>query len=167
MTNNLAVLGIGPAILLLVAAYVFGVRLIYLDQRIAARTAAEQGLPEHSVSESMTLTKAIAGFAVCALVIFIAGPFLAHSADDLARLSGLGGSFVGTTLVAFSTSLPELVATLAALRLGAHDLAIGNVFGSNAFNMILLAPLDMVHTKGPILAEVAPQAMTGVVVPEK
>lgn len=38
--------------------------------------------------------------------------------------------------------------------MGAHDLAIGNVFGSNAFNMVLLVPLDLVH-KGPILGEVA------------
>ena len=56
--------------------------------------------------------------------------------------------------MAFSTSLPELVASLAALRMGAHDLAIGNVFGSNAFNMVLLAPLDLAHP-GPILASVS------------
>lgn len=51
---------------------------------------------------------------------------------------------MGTTLVALTTSLPELVASLAAVRLGAVDLAIGNVFGSNAFNMIMFVPLDAV-----------------------
>jgi cation:H+ antiporter len=55
----------------------------------------------------------------------------------------LGTSFVGTTFVALSTSLPELVASYAALRIGAFDLAVGNIFGSNAFNMLLLLPLDM------------------------
>jgi cation:H+ antiporter len=148
-----SLLGIGPATLLLIAAYFLGVRLIYLDQRMAARTAADS--PHAAPPPEMTLTRAIAGFAVCAAVILVAGPFLAHAADELAKQSGLGGTFVGTTLVAFSTSLPELVATLAALKLGAHDLAIGNIFGSNAFNMILLAPLDVIHP-GSLLAVLAP-----------
>ena len=73
---------------------------------------------------------------------------------EIAEISGLGNSFVGTTFVAFSTSLPELVASLTALRMGAHDLAIGNIFGSNAFNMLLLLPLDLVHD-GPILRDVS------------
>ncbi len=144
--------GVSPAIYLLVISYALGVRLIYLDQRIAARAAGPEAA---APPPGMTLTKAIAGFAICSVVILVAGPFLAHAADELARQTGLGGTFVGTTLVAFSTSLPELVATLAALRLGSHDLAIGNIFGSNAFNMILLAPLDAVH-QGSLLAAVAP-----------
>ncbi len=147
-----SLLGVSPAVYLLVIAYIFGVRLIYLDQRIAARAV---GPDAATPPAGMTLTQAIAGFAVCALAILVAGPFLAHSADELARQTGLGGTFVGTTLVAFSTSLPELVATLAALRLGSHDLAIGNIFGSNAFNMLLFVPLDAVH-QGSLLAAVAP-----------
>jgi cation:H+ antiporter len=150
-----SLLGIGPATWLIVLAYGFGVRLIYLDQRIALQTAAEAGESAHAGRPSMTLMAAVGGFAVCALAIFIAGPFLAHAADQLADETGLGGTFVGTTLVAFCTSLPELVASLAAVRLGAHDLAIGNVFGSNAFNMVLLAPLDIMHD-GSVLAAVSP-----------
>lgn len=62
---------------------------------------------------------------------------------------------MGTTLVALSTTLPELVSSLAAVRLGAHDLAIGNLFGSNAFNMVLLVPLDLAQP-GALLAQVSP-----------
>jgi len=138
---------------LVVVAYGLGVRLVYLDQRISLRTAHPHALPPHSLSRS--LRGAAAGFLICAAVILIAGPWLADAADRLAELSGLGGTFVGTTLVALSTSLPELVSSLAALQLGAHDLAIGNVFGSNAFNMILLVPLDLVQP-GSLLAVVAP-----------
>jgi cation:H+ antiporter len=94
------------------------------------------------------------GFAAAAAVIVLAGPWLAESAGQIATLSGLGNTFVGTTFVAFSTSLPELVASMAALRMGAIDLAIGNVFGSNAFNMLLLVPLDVLHA-GPLLAHVS------------
>jgi cation:H+ antiporter len=149
-----SILGIGPATILMLLAYVLGVRLIFLDQRMAKNTALETGADAHSNSPKLTLASAGVGFAVCAIVILIAGPFLAHAADSLAEKTGLGGTFVGTTLVAFSTSLPELVSSFAALRLGAHDLAIGNIFGSNAFNMILLAPLDMAHP-GSLLAAVS------------
>jgi cation:H+ antiporter len=150
-----AVLGVSPFIFVLIVAYILGVRLIYLDQRIAVRTAVESTGAEPHLAPAISLPVALAGFAACAVVILIAGPFLAASADSLAKQSGLGGTFVGTTLVALSTSLPELVASLAALRMGAHDLAIGNIFGSNAFNMILLVPLDFVHSKS-LLADVEP-----------
>jgi cation:H+ antiporter len=151
-----AAFGVSPAIVVLVIAYSLGVRLIYLDQRIATRTAAEQKESATAIAPGITLKKALMGFAVCAVAIFVAGPFLASSAGELAKLSGLGDTFVGTTLVALSTSLPELVSMIAALRLGASDLAIGNVFGSNAFNMILLAPLDLLHPQS-LLAVVSPR----------
>lgn len=95
-------------------------------------------------------------------MIIVAGPFLAEAAGELAELSGLGTTFVGSTMVALSTSLPELVATVAAVRMGAFDLAIGNVFGSNAFNMALFVPLDLAQS-GPLLGLAsATHAVTGV-----
>lgn len=145
--------GVGAVLWLVVLAYGLGVRLVYLDQRLSLRAARKHGLAAHPAG--WTLRGAVVGFLICAAVILIAGPQLAHAADRLAELSGLGGTFVGTTLVALSTSLPELVSSLAALNLGAHDLAIGNVFGSNAFNMILLVPLDLAQP-GALLAAVSP-----------
>jgi cation:H+ antiporter len=144
--------GVSVVLWLVTLVYGLGLRLVYLDQRISLRTPREHSPPHCS---PRSLQSAAAGFLICAAVILLAGPWLAHAADRLAELSGLGGTFVGTTLVALSTSLPELVSSLAALRLGAHDLAIGNVFGSNAFNMILLVPLDLVQP-GSLLAVVSP-----------
>jgi cation:H+ antiporter len=69
-------------------------------------------------------------------MILLAAPYLIRAADEIARSSGLGHTFVGTTLVALCTSLPELVATLTAVRIGSADLALGNIFGSNTFNML-------------------------------
>ena len=146
-------LGISPPIILVAIGYALGVRLVYLDQRISAAGNGEHPPQEIPVPPGMTLGKAIAGFVICAAVIFVAGPFLAHAADTIAVKSGLGKTFVGTTLVAFSTSLPELVSSIVALRMGALDLAIGNVFGSNAFNMVLLLPLDLLYSE-PLLAHV-------------
>jgi cation:H+ antiporter len=70
---------------------------------------------------------------------------------------------VGTTLLAFATSLPELVAAVAAVRIGAHDLAVGNLFGSNCFNMAALLFADVAYRPGPLLAAVHPgQAVAGI-----
>lgn len=146
-------LGIAPGLWLVLLGYVAGVRLIYFDQRVAAAAAA--AADGETTPHKGSLGKPFAGFAAAAVVIIFAGPFLSESAGQIAELSGLGKTFVGTTLVAFSTSLPELVSSLAALRLGAHDLAIGNVFGSNAFNMLLFLPLDVFKT-GPLFAAIAP-----------
>src|SRR5262245_19367970 len=81
--SEYAVLGISPAIGAVVVAYVFGVRLVYLDQRIAQRAADEKHAGTHSSLAGMTLGSALGGFAVCAAAIFVAGPFLAHAADQL------------------------------------------------------------------------------------
>lgn len=139
---------------LLLAAYVGGVRAVFIDQRMAARAAAEAAAESGQARPRMSLKAALAGFAAAASAIVIVGPWLASSANEIAELSGLGQSFVGTTFVAVSTALPELVTSLSALRLGAHDLVVGNVFGSNAFNMLLLVPLDLIHG-GPLFASLS------------
>ncbi|MFT5523803.1 MAG: cation:H+ antiporter [Pirellulaceae bacterium] len=150
-------LGIGIWSWGILVAYLLGVRMIFLDQRVSAR-AAVVAKPESSRSDTMTvlppLWKPVVVFAVAALVLCLTGPRLAHTAGQLADLSGLGKTFVGTSLVALCTSLPELVASISALRLKAFDLVIGNVFGSNAFNMLLFLPLDAAHA-GSLFADIS------------
>lgn len=145
-------LGISPSLWLVAAAYIGGVRIVYYDQRLAATNATVEAHTAHEPPKS--LKNAILGFAVAATVILIVGPFMAHAAEGFAKATGLGRTFVGTTLVALSTSLPEFVSSLAAIRMKAFDLAIGNVFGSNSFNMLLMVPLDIVHP-GALMASVA------------
>lgn len=155
---------VSPGLWLVGLAYLAGIRMVYLDQRIVAQGTRDMDPQEAHVPPGMTLRRAGIGFAVCATVIILAGPYLAHSAEALAELTGLGRTFVGTTLVALTTSLPELVSMTAALRMKAIDLAIGNVFGSNAFNMLLLLPLDAVASDS-ILATISPRhGVTGVAV---
>ncbi|MCA9168202.1 MAG: sodium:calcium antiporter [Planctomycetales bacterium] len=149
-----AVMGISLVAPLVLLTYLLGVRLVYLDQRIAVREFAEKE-PDHAAPTTrLTLPTAIGGFAVCAIVILLVGPSMARSAEQLAEMTGLGDTFVGTTLVALCTSLPEFVSMLAALRIGALDLAIGNAFGSNAFNMVLFLPLDLA-TSEPLFSVVS------------
>lgn len=157
-------MGLGGGVWLVLAAYLFGIRMIFLDQRIAARVVSDSAKSDiansddaHSVGETQSmpsLSTAMAVFVVAAIVILFTGPRLSAVAGELADKSGLAKSFVGTTLVAISTSLPELVTCWAAVRMGAHDLAIGNIFGSNAFNFAILIALDIVQS-GSLLAVVS------------
>ncbi len=92
------------------------------------------------------IASAVSGYIACAILLLLVAPYLAEAADKLATASGLGHSFIGTTLVALSTSLPELVTTIVAFRMGSPDLALGNIFGSNMFNMVIFLPLDWYYT---------------------
>lgn len=87
------------------------------------------------------------------LFILAGGVMLALTADALAKQTSLGSSFIGVTLLAASTSLPELSTTLAAARIGAYTMAIANIFGSNLIMLALILPADIAYTSGPILSQ--------------
>ncbi|HEX2142540.1 MAG TPA: hypothetical protein VHK28_09780 [Candidatus Limnocylindria bacterium] len=111
------------------------------------------------VDPSRPVRRDLLSFAGAAMVIVVAGPALALSAQGIAEETGIAQTFIGVTLVAIATSLPELVASLAAVRLGAHDLAVGNLFGSNAFNMAIIMWVDIAYVDGPVLQAVSPQQL--------
>ncbi|MBP9707160.1 MAG: sodium:calcium antiporter [Oligoflexales bacterium] len=143
---------IGIGVLAIGVAYILGLRLVYYDQQLVVR--GEGGATSQGTNKRGALSRAISIYMLSALVIFIAAPFLADAAGEIADLTGLGKTFIGSTLVAFCTSLPEVVSTITAIRMGAFDLAVGNIFGSNSFNMIVLIPLDWFH-QGNLLASVS------------
>jgi cation:H+ antiporter len=98
----------------------------------------------------------LAKFGAAAVVILVSAPILVDAADGIAREANLGESFVGASFLAFSTSLPELATALAAVRIGAFDLAVGSLLGSNAFNMAIIFFVDLFYLDGPILEAVNP-----------
>ena len=160
---SFTLLNVGGWSMAVVIAYALGARMIFINQRIATRAAADAAeaaagaaaAPQTSPHSWAGLWKPASVFLLATVVLILAGPWLAETAGELADASGLGRTFVGTTLVAIATSLPELVASITAIRVGAFDLVVGNVFGSNAFNMVLFAPLDAMHD-GPLFAVVNP-----------
>jgi cation:H+ antiporter len=107
------------------------------------------------------LQRAIIGFALAALVILIAAPFLAASAAKLADQMGVSRGFAGMLLLAITTSLPEAAVSYGSIRAGAFNLAVGNLFGSNCFNMAALVPLDLVQGPGSLLLNVDPGLAAG------
>lgn len=99
-----------------------------------------------------SLRKGLIGFIIAGTVLIAAVPQLVSSSVGIAEATGLGTGFVGTALLSFVTSLPELVAALAAVRLGAFDLAVGNLLGSSVFNMFAMAISDFFLLDGPFLS---------------
>jgi cation:H+ antiporter len=97
-----------------------------------------------------------ARFAAAALVILVSAPFVTLSVKAIADATGIAQTFLGAALLAVTTSLPELIASIASVRIGAYDMAVGNLFGSNIANMSVLLFADIAYTEGPILAAVAP-----------
>jgi cation:H+ antiporter len=118
--------------LLLVCLYLAAMRIIYRRERSAAAAV----LPDRRLP---SLRAAVAGYVLAGIVVVAAAIWLPYLAVRVAVAMGWSQGFVGTFLVAISTSLPELAVTLAAIRSGAIDLAVGNLLGSNLFNMVVLA----------------------------
>jgi cation:H+ antiporter len=102
-------------------------------------------------------------FASSILAIFISAPVVTLAVKAIADHTGIEQTFLGAALLAITTSLPELVASIASIRIGAYDMAVGNLFGSNVANMSVLLFADLAYTDGAILAAVSPtQALAGV-----
>jgi cation:H+ antiporter len=84
-----------------------------------------------------------------------AGIWLSYVGNELALTYSWHASFVGSLFIAITTSLPELVVSIAAFRLGAIDMAVADVLGSNMFNLFIITLVDLAYRQGPVLASVS------------
>jgi len=140
---------VGTGSILLIVGYIIGVRLIRL-----ANPMMEGVQIDIEVDESVPAMKhALPGFMLATLALVLVTPYVVSSGTSIAETTGLSTGIVGTAMLAVVTSLPELVTTIAAVRMGAYDLAVGNLFGSNLFNMFALGITDVVYTKGDFLGD--------------
>lgn len=143
-------LGVGLYSPVLLGLYLLALRSVFAHEQ-AQRAGAAAG-PAAGVSTRREWRR----FGAAALVVLAAGSWLPEVADGLSQALGLSRSFVGTVFMALVTTLPEMAVTISALRLGALDMAIGNLLGSNLFNVVILAVDDVAYTRGPLLADAAP-----------
>jgi cation:H+ antiporter len=134
--------------LTLLMVWIAGTRVLFSRQHAAPGIpglAANITAQDAPGSKQLVLPALI--FAVGSAIIFLAAPAFANCARQFAADSGLGESFVGTWMLGFSTALPELVTSMTACRLGAFDLAVANLYGSCAFNMVVFFPMDLASSR--------------------
>jgi cation:H+ antiporter len=148
MLPTLAHISLGSPLIL--GLYVLAMRAIYLSQRRRSDQIEEAG------ASTPSLRAALTGYSLASMVVVACGVWLPMIGVELARVMGWSNSLVGTMFVALATSVPELATTLAALRIGAIDLAIGNLLGSNLFDVLILAVDDMAYIPGALYADISP-----------
>lgn len=139
----------------LIALYFVAMRVIFRHER-HQRAQETQEVAEELHYGNTTLRSALLHYSLAAVAVVAAALWLPRLGAELARQTGLGQAFVGSLFVAITTSLPEIVVSLAAVRIGALDLGIGNVLGSNLFNLLILGLDDVFYRQGPLLADAGP-----------
>jgi cation:H+ antiporter len=103
----------------------------------------------------LSLGQSVLRYCLAALLVVSAGIWLPFIGNRIALAMGWGHSFVGTVFIAIATTVPELAVAVAAVRIGALDMAVANLLGSNMFNMFIMGIDDLCYTSGPLLAKVA------------
>ena len=112
-------------------ASLIGVLLIQIFLSLRNNTAADVDAPK-----DINIAKALATLTLGLVLLIVSSRSIVWGAVELATLWGMSELLIGLTIVAIGTSLPELVASVAAARRGEHDMALGNVIGSNLFNTL-------------------------------
>jgi cation:H+ antiporter len=152
---------IGLYTLAIIVIYGIGIRSVFLFEKKKIAKFVDE-MAQAVYYEHITTREAVIKYLLNAIVIIGAATWLPFISDRLATATGLGQSFFGAVFVAMTTSLPELVVSISALKIGATDMAIANLFGSNMFNIFILAVDDIVYVKGPLLSAIsANHAITG------
>jgi len=151
--------GIWPFVL--AAVYVISLyfmnRFSELDTWSPARLAeqGDDGPPAPSDAaddeDHRSTTNVVVQFSVAGLIVLVAGWAVSTSADAISQQTGIGSGFIGATLVAITTSLPEISTAAGAVRLGAYTMAISNIFGTNCLEVALLFPSDLAFREGPVI----------------
>lgn len=158
------IFGIGIEALVIGGVYVLAIAWLRRGAGLSPVLPVPTGIGQEAPRLRSQRRAAIVRFIGASLAILLAGPALAISSERIADLTDLGRTFVGVTLLAIATSLPELSASIAAVRIGSTDLAVGNLVGSNSLNIALIPLLDLFYRPGPILGAVGQPALVAAIV---
>lgn len=162
MAPETAFLGVHPLTMVVFPAYIFGFYLVrhahtkpMWTPKATRQTVTD--LPDTTARRGETLLGLWLMFGLMAVVVTAAGWSLMKAAETIAAQTVLSESQVGTFFTALFTSMPELVVTITAVRQGALTLAVGNILGTNCFNVIVIATSDIVYRDGSIYHDVTAQ----------
>lgn len=136
---------------LVMGVYLIAMRLVYFYEKRQISAFIKE-LAVELQYEKIPTKMAIVHYSIHAIIVVISAIFLPKIGEAIAETTGLGQTFVGNFFIAVSTSLPEVVVSIAAVKMGAINLAVGNLFGSNMFNIFILGIDDLFFVKGPLLS---------------
>lgn len=112
--------------------------IAYVAFQIRGALKHREETEEDPMEKVLSPFRSIAFIIIGCIMIVYGGDFVVDSASAIAASFGLTETLIGLTIVAFGTSLPELVTSIVASRKGENDLAVGNVVGSNIFNILMI-----------------------------
>lgn len=130
--------------------YLVSMRLLHTYGRKSDPAIGAVNPPDESV---MSLRRVLIWYAIHAVMVIAAAMVLPYFSDQIAIETGIGQSFMGTLFLAASSSLPEVAVSISSARIGNAEMAVGNLFGSNIFNVLLLTVSDMLYTPGNLLKD--------------
>jgi cation:H+ antiporter len=159
--SGLALGWIGVPSILAIVIYLIGVRWTLRSSQKDHLTSSSAATVQYA---NVTLREVWLKFILAGLAVVGSGVWLAFIGEEISATTGLGASFVGTLFLAISTSMPEIALTIAAVRLGAIDMAVADVVGANMINIAKIFLIDIFYTDGSILSSVSKAHVTSAIV---
>ncbi|MCY4624346.1 MAG: hypothetical protein OXC99_05000 [Chloroflexi bacterium] len=136
--------GVTPAAISIIVIYLAGSRVLYVASKSGAAAEVQGDAPDKSLRWGWSV------FLISAAFVAVSAWALAFSADAIADETGISASFIGVLAVAIVTTLPELTVGITSIRIGAPEMAIAGLYGSNAFNIAILAVADLAYVEGSL-----------------
>ncbi len=168
-TPEVSVFGVHPVSFVLPLAYVYGMRQVSRAQmepmwrpRLTAETREDRPASERNYGG---MVKIWVGFALLSVAVAVAGWVIAKTGIVIAQRTGMSETGVGAIFSAISTSLPELVTCIAAVRQGALTLAVSDIIGGNVFDTLFVSLSDAAYRDGSILHAVGPRGIFATALP--
>lgn len=139
---RIKVFHVGLFSIVIIVFYVIFLRIIFKERKAAT---------ESKIYGEKNLKKEIIKFVFSGLIIIAVGIYLPIVGKEIAEIMHWKESFVGVIFLAFVTSFPELIVSISTARIGAFDMFLGNIIGSNLFNIGIIFVIDVFYMKGDIL----------------
>lgn len=146
--------GVGLGAILIMIIYFVSTRLSFNYEHGNKVEDTEEAESSSEYKCECSFQNAILFFLLLSVIIVFDGLWLVSICKDLSGLMNWGESFVGAIFMALATSLPELMVSLGAVAIGSVDMAMGNILGSNLFNMFIIVICDIAYTKGIFLRDI-------------
>lgn len=148
---SVTIFNVGISSLMIFVFYIVFLRILFKERKISINI---------ELYNNKSLKTEISNFIISALVIIGIGIYLPVVGKEIALVMNWSESFVGVIFLAFVTSFPELVVSISSARIGAFDMFLGNIAGSNLFNIAIIFLIDIFYLKGDVLVDLSPINMT-------